>query len=76
MIGIVRERLARPDAQRGFLLDGFPRTVAQAEALDEALTAVRAEHETFWTQISSSILLSAQNLLRQAAALGRSWNRA
>ena len=34
MIAIVKERLARPDAQRGFVLDGFPRTVAQAEALD------------------------------------------
>ena len=30
MIAIVRERLLRPDAQRGFVLDGFPRTVAQA----------------------------------------------
>jgi adenylate kinase len=35
MIGIVRERLARPDAKPGFVLDGFPRTVAQARALDE-----------------------------------------
>lgn len=34
MIGIVRERLLQPDAQRGFLLDGFPRTVPQAEELD------------------------------------------
>jgi adenylate kinase len=34
MIGIVRERLSRPDVSRGFVLDGFPRTVAQAEALD------------------------------------------
>jgi len=34
MIGIVRERLDRPDAAAGFVLDGFPRTVAQAEALD------------------------------------------
>ena len=37
MIGIVRERLERPDAARGFLLDGFPRTVPQAEALDAML---------------------------------------
>jgi adenylate kinase len=34
IIGVVRERLAKADAQRGFILDGFPRTVAQARALD------------------------------------------
>ncbi|MGH9247747.1 MAG: adenylate kinase [Acidimicrobiales bacterium] len=35
MVGIVKERLAQPDAQRGYILDGFPRTDAQAAALDE-----------------------------------------
>jgi adenylate kinase len=35
MIAIVRQRLLRPDAQGGFVLDGFPRTVAQAKALDQ-----------------------------------------
>jgi adenylate kinase len=34
MIGIVRERLEEPDAQNGFVLEGFPRTVPQAKALD------------------------------------------
>ena len=34
MVGIVKERLARGDAARGYILDGFPRTVPQAEALD------------------------------------------
>lgn len=37
-IGIVRERLAEADCANGFLLDGFPRTVFQAEALDDILT--------------------------------------
>ena len=37
VIEIVRERLARPDAARGFVLDGFPRTLIQAEALDHLL---------------------------------------
>ncbi|MBP0458095.1 adenylate kinase [Streptomyces montanisoli] len=36
-IGMARERMAQPDAVGGFLLDGFPRNVAQAEALDAAL---------------------------------------
>ena len=40
MIGIVRERLTRPDALAGFVLDGFPRTAAQATVLDE-ITAAR-----------------------------------
>ena len=34
-IGLVKERLAKPDCANGFLLDGFPRTLAQAEALKE-----------------------------------------
>lgn len=37
VIEVARERLARADARRGFVLDGFPRTVAQAEALDRML---------------------------------------
>ena len=40
ILGMVRERLAAPDAARGFILDGFPRTVPQAEGLEQMLAAI------------------------------------
>ena len=39
-IGIVKDRLSESDCKSGFLLDGFPRTVDQAKALDEILTSL------------------------------------
>ena len=39
-IGIVRERLSKDDCEKGFLLDGFPRTVPQAEALEDILSGL------------------------------------
>jgi adenylate kinase len=39
VVSMVMDRLAAPDADKGFILDGFPRTVAQAEALERALEA-------------------------------------
>lgn len=46
VIGIVEERLKRPDCKDGFVLDGFPRTVAQARALDATLATLgrRIDH--------------------------------
>ncbi len=63
VIGLVKDRLAEPDTASGFILDGFPRTVAQAEALDtelaslgkaiEAAVAVEVEPEIIVDRLTS-----------------------
>jgi adenylate kinase len=40
VIGLVKERVSQPDAKKGFILDGFPRTVPQADALEALLTGL------------------------------------
>ncbi|WAA09412.1 adenylate kinase [Fervidibacillus albus] len=42
-IGIVRERLSKDDCENGFLLDGFPRTISQAEALEQMLNELNKQ---------------------------------
>ncbi|MBI5420355.1 MAG: adenylate kinase [Deltaproteobacteria bacterium] len=46
VIGIVRDRLQAPDCGKGFILDGFPRTIPQAEALDRVTAALAKEIRT------------------------------
>jgi adenylate kinase len=46
IIGMIKERLTEPDCKNGFLLDGFPRTAPQAEALDKLLEAMKCPLDT------------------------------
>jgi len=48
IINMVAERLAHPDAKRGFILDGFPRTLAQAQALEEVLARLGCRIDVVW----------------------------
>jgi adenylate kinase len=58
-IGIVNERLAKDDCKKGFLLDGFPRTVAQAEALENMLAlADRKIDHVIYIEVSRDLLLA------------------
>jgi adenylate kinase len=58
MIGIVRNRLGRPDCERGFIMDGFPRTVPQAEALDGLMRELgRRFHRVIYLKVETEELL-------------------
>jgi adenylate kinase len=62
MLGIIRERLQAKDCEKGYILDGFPRTTPQAEALDQLLT-LRAEPPV----VIAFLSLDEQELRRRIA---------
>jgi adenylate kinase len=72
MIDLIRERLSRGDTLGGFVLDGFPRTMAQAEALDDLLRELGRDLDVvFDLQVPERQML-LERLLRRAAEEGRS----
>ena len=72
-IGIVRERLGQADCSKGFILDGFPRTIEQAEALDEILHDLGTSLDTVLSisaDIDSLVLrLSGRRVCEQCGAV-------
>jgi adenylate kinase len=71
MIDLIRERLSQPDAEEGFVLDGFPRTLEQAEALDDMLLELGSPLDVvFDLQIDEPT--TVQRLLDRARKEGRS----
>ena len=70
MIGIIRERLGEDDTEPGFILDGFPRTLAQAEALDHMLREIGKELSVvFVLQVPESV--AVERMLKRAVEEGR-----
>jgi adenylate kinase len=71
VIAMVMERLAEPDCDRGFVLDGFPRTVNQAEALDRRLVEFGSPLEA-----ALSFEVTEEELLRRLAGRAAAQHRA
>lgn len=70
VIAIAEERLSQPDAKKGFVLDGFPRTLAQAEALDAMLAKLGTPLEKC-VAITVDTEAVIQRLLKRAELEGR-----
>ena len=70
MIALIRERLSGEDAREGFVLDGFPRTMAQADALEETLREIGRDLDVvFEFQIPDEV--GRERMLKRAAEEGR-----
>ncbi|MDX2091326.1 MAG: adenylate kinase [Kofleriaceae bacterium] len=64
VIGMILERIAKPDCAQGFMLDGFPRTRPQAEALDAAMTSAGVA-------LDAVVLIEVPDGLLEERAVGR-----
>jgi adenylate kinase len=75
-VAILEERLARPDAERGYLLDGFPRTLPQAEMLEQRLVGEGAHLDAVVALEAPEELLVGRLLDRMTcASCGASYNK-
>ena len=75
VIGLVRERLQQPDTEAGFILDGFPRTVVQAEALDGVLADLGKKLDAVITvDVDKNALITRLTARRTCTACGKIFN--
>src|SRR6476469_5055236 len=71
MIGLVKERLKEPDCSRGYLFDGFPRTIPQADAMKDADVAIEYVLEV---EVPDEAIIERMSGRRVHLASGRSYH--
>ncbi len=75
VIALVRERLSRPDAHKGFLLDGFPRTPEQAESLDKTLNELKMPADLIlYFKTSTEVIIRRLSGRRVCGQCGRNYH--
>jgi len=76
VVGIIKEAIAKPECKKGFILDGFPRTVVQAQKLDDMLSSSGAKLDAVVSmEIDDSILVERVEGRLVHPASGRSYHR-
>ncbi|MPM75683.1 adenylate kinase [bioreactor metagenome] len=74
--GMVRDRLAQPDCESGFILDGFPRTIRQAELLDEALASLgRKLDRVVYFKVDDDTILKRLTARQNCRKCGKIYNK-
>ncbi len=75
VLGIVKERLAHPDCENGFILDGFPRTIFQAQELDTILAGSgKTISHVISLEIPASVIVSRLSGRRTCRSCGRGYH--
>lgn len=74
IIGMVQARIQKPDAKSAWILDGFPRTLPQAEALDRSLSAATALTHVIYFAVPETVLVGRLSGRRTCSKCGAIWH--
>ena len=74
IVALVRERLEQPDCRPGFILDGFPRTIAQGESLDLMLGREKAIQSVLFFEVSEAEIVTRLTSRRTCSGCARNYN--
>lgn len=74
IMGLIRERLQAPDCRKGFILDGFPRTIAQAEGLDKLMGEGQKIEKVMFFDVPEAEIIRRLTSRRTCSGCGRIYN--
>jgi adenylate kinase len=74
IIGLIQERLAQPDCAAGYILDGFPRTIAQAESLDDMLKDAKPIKAVIYFDVDENEIVKRLTSRRTCGQCGYNYN--
>jgi adenylate kinase len=75
MLEIIRERIGKPDCENGFILDGFPRTIPQAQGLDQLMTELRLpSFKCIEIKVSNEVIIDRLTSRKTCEKCGADYN--